>query len=56
MYARTQLLVGIVRGANCTAYAAKGPTEGGGGSTGVILDAGPTRMTAHARGLTPGHH
>jgi hypothetical protein len=54
MYAHTRLQVGVVHGANRAAYAAEGPTEGGGGLTRVILDAGPTTMTARVRGLSPG--
>jgi hypothetical protein len=50
MYARTRLRAGVVRGANRAAFATEGPTEGGGGSTQVVLDAWPTTMTACARG------
>jgi hypothetical protein len=54
MYPRTRLQAGIVRGANHTAYAAEGPTEGGGGLMRVILGAGPMTTTARMRGLMPG--
>ncbi len=49
MYACTRLQAGVVHGTNRAAYATEGPTEGGGGSTQVALDAGPTTMTARAR-------
>jgi hypothetical protein len=45
---------GVVSGANCAAYAAEGPTKGGGGLTRVVLSTGPTTTTARARGLAPG--
>jgi hypothetical protein len=54
MYARMQLLAGVVRGANRAAYAAEGSTKGWGELTRVVLGAGPTTTTARARGLTPG--
>jgi hypothetical protein len=50
-----QLQVGIVRGTNCTADAAKRLTEEGGGLTWVILDAGLTTMMTCVHGLAPGH-
>ncbi len=54
-YAHTRMEVGIVHWPNHTADATEGPTEEGGGSIRVILDAVPPTTTAHSRGLTPGH-
>jgi hypothetical protein len=50
----SRLRAGVVRGANRAADAAERPTEEGGASTWVVLNAGPTMTTARARGSTPG--
>jgi hypothetical protein len=51
-----RLRAGVVRGANPATYAAEGPTEGGGGSMRVVLNAGLTTTTARTHGSTLGRH